>query len=109
VVTIYEGIDLHRVQAEAPANIHAEFWLPTHAPIVGAVAALAPEKGHKYLIDAAGMVVREVPDARFVILGEGDPSLTAMPADDLLVGGEGDEKLDGDSGVGKAEFPRRGR
>ena len=38
VVTVYEGIDLHRVQVEPAANIHAEFWLPTHAPIVGAVA-----------------------------------------------------------------------
>lgn len=72
VVTVYEGIDVHRVQAEPAANIHAEFWLPTHAPIVGAVAALTAEKGHKYLIDAAALVVREVPDARFVILGEGD-------------------------------------
>lgn len=72
VVTVYEGIDMHRVQAEPAANIHAEFWLPTHAPIVGAVAALTQEKGHKYLIDAAALVVREVPDARFVILGEGD-------------------------------------
>jgi glycosyltransferase involved in cell wall biosynthesis len=72
VVTVYEGIDVHRVQAEPAVNIHAEFWLPTHAPIVGAVAALTPEKGHKYLIDAAALVVREVPDARFVILGEGD-------------------------------------
>ena len=32
VVTVYEGIDLHRVQAEPAANIHAELWLPTHAP-----------------------------------------------------------------------------
>lgn len=72
VVTVYEGIDLHRVQAEPAANIHAEFWLPTHAPIVGAVAALTQEKGHKYLIDAAALVVREVSDARFVILGDGD-------------------------------------
>lgn len=72
VVTVYEGIDLHRVQVEPAANIHAEFWLPTHAPIVGAVAALTQEKGHKYLIDAAALVVREVPDARFVIMGEGD-------------------------------------
>ena len=72
VVTVYEGIDLHRVQVEPAANIHAEFWLPTHAPIVGAVAALTQEKGHKYLIDAAALVVREVPDARFVIMGEGE-------------------------------------
>jgi L-malate glycosyltransferase len=72
IETVYEGIDLHRVQVEPAANIHAEFWLPTHAPVVGAVAALTQEKGHKYLIDAAALVVREVPDARFVILGEGD-------------------------------------
>lgn len=72
IVTVYEGIDVHRLQAEPAANIHAELWLPTHAPIVGAVAALTQEKGHKYLIDAAAAVVREVPDARFVILGEGD-------------------------------------
>ncbi len=77
VVTVYEGIDLHRIQAEPAVNIHAEFWLPTHAPVVGAVAALTQEKGHKYLIDAAALVVRDVPDARFVILGEGElrPSL----------------------------------
>ena len=72
VVTVYEGIDLHRVQAEPAANIHAEFWLPKQAPVVGAVAALTQEKGHKYLIEAAALVVREVPDARFVILGEGE-------------------------------------
>jgi glycosyltransferase involved in cell wall biosynthesis len=77
IVTVYEGIDIARVQAEPVASIHAEFWLPTHAPIVGAVGALTQEKGHKYLIDAAALVVREVPDARFVIFGEGDlrPSL----------------------------------
>ena len=77
VVTVYEGIDISRLQAEPVANVHAEFWLPTNAPIVGAVGALTQEKGHRYLIEAASLVVREVPDARFVILGEGDlrPSL----------------------------------
>ena len=55
-----------------PAAIHAELWLPKDAPIVGAVAALTQEKGHRYLIDAAALVVREVPDARFVIFGEGE-------------------------------------
>jgi glycosyltransferase involved in cell wall biosynthesis len=72
VVTVHEGIDLNRVQAEAAANIHAELWLPTQAPIVGSVAALTQEKGHKYLVEAAALVVRDVPDARFVILGEGE-------------------------------------
>jgi L-malate glycosyltransferase len=72
IVTVYEGIELHRVQAEPAANIHAEFWLPTHTPIVGAVAALTQEKGHKYLIEAAALVLRDVPETRFIILGEGE-------------------------------------
>lgn len=72
VVTVHEGIDLDRVLVAPPANIHAEFWLPAHAPIVGNVAALVPHKGQRYLIDAAALVLRTVPDARFVILGEGE-------------------------------------
>jgi len=72
VVTVHEGIDVDRVVAEPAATIHAEFWLPTHAPLVGNVAALVPHKGQRHLIEAAALVVRDVPDARFVILGEGD-------------------------------------
>jgi len=40
--------------------------------LVGNVAALVPHKGHRYLIEAAATVVRRVPDARFVIVGEGE-------------------------------------
>ncbi len=72
VVTVHEGIDPDRVLRAPTANIHAEFWLPAHAPIVGNVAALVPHKGQRYLIDAAALVLRTVPDARFVILGEGE-------------------------------------
>jgi glycosyltransferase involved in cell wall biosynthesis len=71
-VTIHEGIDLGHVDAAPAANLHAELWLPHHAPIVGNVAALVPHKGHRHLIEAAHLVVREVPDARFIILGEGE-------------------------------------
>src|SRR4030095_13443421 len=42
------------------------------APIIGNVAALVPHKGQQHLIDAAALVVREVPDARFVIVGDGE-------------------------------------
>jgi L-malate glycosyltransferase len=70
-VTVYEGIDLERVDAAPPAKLHEELWLPHHAPIVGNVAALVPHKGQRHLIEAAALVVRQVPDARFVIAGEG--------------------------------------
>ena len=71
-VTVHEGIDLAHVAAAPPADLHQELWLPHGAPIVGNVAALVPHKGQRHLIDAAALVVREVPDARFVIAGEGD-------------------------------------
>ena len=71
-VTVHEGIDLGRVAAATPAPLHEELWLPHGAPIVGNVAALVAHKGQKHLVDAAALVVRQVPDARFVIAGEGE-------------------------------------
>jgi L-malate glycosyltransferase len=71
-VTVHEGIDVERVAAAPPVNIHEAFFLPHGAPVVGNVAALVPHKGQRYLIDAARQVVRELPDTRFVILGEGE-------------------------------------
>lgn len=71
-VTVHEGIDVDHVVAAPPVNVHEAFWLPHHAPVVGNVAALVPHKGQRYLVDAAHLVVREIPDARFIILGEGE-------------------------------------
>jgi glycosyltransferase involved in cell wall biosynthesis len=72
VVTVHEGIDVERITATAPVNVHEAFWLPHHAPVVGNVAALVPHKGQRHLIEAAHLVVQEIPDARFVVLGEGE-------------------------------------
>lgn len=69
---IYEGIDLDRVDHASPLDLHREFQLPAGAPIVGNVAALAPHKGQRYLVDAAALVVRELPDVRFLIVGDGE-------------------------------------
>ena len=71
-VTVHEGIDLGHVAAAAGANLHEELWLPHGSPIVGNVAALVPHKGQRHFVEAAALVVREVPDARFVIAGEGE-------------------------------------
>jgi glycosyltransferase involved in cell wall biosynthesis len=71
-VTVHEGIDVDHVAAAPPVNVHEAFWLPHQAPVVGNVAALVPHKGQRYLIEAAHLVVQEVPDARFIVLGEGE-------------------------------------
>jgi glycosyltransferase involved in cell wall biosynthesis len=71
-VTVHEGIDVDHVRAAPPVNVHEAFWLPHDAPVVGNVAALVPHKGQRHLVEAAHLVVQEIPDARFVILGEGE-------------------------------------
>jgi L-malate glycosyltransferase len=70
--TVHEGIDVSHVLAAPRVNVHEAFWLPHQAPVVGNVAALVPHKGQRHLVEAAHLVVREIPDARFVILGEGE-------------------------------------
>ena len=72
VVTVHEGIDVDHIDAVTAVNVHEALWLPHHAPLIGNVAALVPHKGQRYLIDAAHLVVQKIPDARFVILGEGE-------------------------------------
>ncbi len=72
IVTVHEGIDVEHVLAAPRVDVHQAFWLPHHAPVVGNVAALVPHKGQRYLVDAAHLVVQQMPDARFVILGDGE-------------------------------------
>jgi glycosyltransferase involved in cell wall biosynthesis len=69
---VHEGVDVERIVHLPAANVHAAFFLPTHAPIVGNIGALVAQKGQQHLIDAAAIVVRAVPDSRFVICGDGD-------------------------------------
>jgi L-malate glycosyltransferase len=71
-VTVHEGIDVEHVVRAPAVNVHEAFWLPHGSPVIGNVAALVPHKGQRYLIEAAHLVVQQVPDARFVILGEGE-------------------------------------
>ena len=72
VVTVHEGIDVEHVRGVPAVNVHEVCFLPHRAPLVGNVAALVPHKGQRHLVEAARLVVRELPDARFVILGEGE-------------------------------------
>ena len=71
-VVVHEGVDLGRIDAAPVAGLREELWLPHGAPIVGNVAALVPHKGQRHLIEAALLVLPQIPDVRFVIAGEGE-------------------------------------
>jgi glycosyltransferase involved in cell wall biosynthesis len=72
VEIVHEGVDVERLVSLPHGNLHAALFLPTHSPIVGTIGALVAQKDHHTLIDAAAVVVKQVSDVRFVILGEGD-------------------------------------
>jgi L-malate glycosyltransferase len=69
---VHDGVDVGAIDRQPLVDAHATFWLPHGSPVVGHVAALAGHKGQKHLVGAAALVVRDIPDARFLILGEGD-------------------------------------
>lgn len=68
---IPNGVDLDRFATPAPCTFRRELSLEADAPLVGVVARLEPEKGHRYLLEAWPAVVAAVPEARLAIVGEG--------------------------------------
>ena len=72
IVVVHDGVNVSLVDKQPAVDAHAAFWLPKGAPIVGNVAALAAHKGQRHLVAAAAKVIREIPDTRFLIVGEGE-------------------------------------
>jgi glycosyltransferase involved in cell wall biosynthesis len=69
---IYNGVDLQRYNHQQPCcTLHEEYLIPADAQIVGVVARLEAEKGHRTLLEAWPLVLAEVPSARLLIIGEG--------------------------------------
>src|SRR5580765_544831 len=69
---IYNGVDLQRYDHQGPCcTLRDEYGMEPGSPIVGVVARLEPEKGHQTLIEAWPHVLRKVPDAYLLIVGEG--------------------------------------
>jgi len=74
LLTIYNGIDRDAVAVldDVQRNkLKAELNLPMNAPLVGIVGRLYPEKDHAAFLQAALLISRVRPEARFLIVGEG--------------------------------------
>ena len=66
------GIDLSRFSGPVrPCALRGEYRIPASAPLLGVVARLEPEKGHRHLIDAMPAILRAVPETWLAIVGEG--------------------------------------
>jgi glycosyltransferase involved in cell wall biosynthesis len=62
---------VHVPADEEPSPIREQLALE-HAPLAGAVGRLSPMKGLEHLVDAWPAVREAVPDARLVLVGEGE-------------------------------------
>lgn len=80
---IPNGVDLARFDLPLTAcALRGEHGIPQASPLLGVVARLEPEKGHRYLIEAMPAILRGAPQAWLAIVGEGslDHELRAQAA-----------------------------
>ena len=73
VHVIPNGVDVDRFQQDTIAGnaIREELQIPVDAPVCGIVAALRPEKNHDMFLNGAAKILTSLPDARFLIVGDG--------------------------------------
>jgi len=81
VQVIRNGLDLQRYQ-RACANgggdaIRQEFGLDSDALLITAAGRLNPDKGFEHIVEAAGQVASQLPNAHFVIAGATDSAAYA--------------------------------
>lgn len=75
VRVLHNAIDVEfyaRPRPEARCRLCAEWGIDPAGRLIGAVGRLAEMKGHRYLIDAMPSVLESCPDARLIIVGQGE-------------------------------------
>ena len=72
ISVIHSATDLSRFDGlPRAAGLRREMGIPEGARVIGNVGFLVGHKDHHNLLDAASVVLKEFPDAFFVIIGEG--------------------------------------
>ncbi len=73
IETVYNGVDLEEIQAQPVDrnSIKAEWGIPADSPVLAAVGRLSPEKGQKIFIMAAQEIIKDYPQTRFMLIGDG--------------------------------------
>lgn len=69
---LYSGVDLTRFDVKVDiAKKRKEIEVPVDAKLIACVGNFNPIKGHSYLIDAMAEVVKQVPTAHLILIGDG--------------------------------------
>ncbi len=67
---IYNGVDTEAFRPADGAAVRSKFGLDADAPVAGIAGQLVPWKGHERFLVAAARVARQLPDARFLVVGD---------------------------------------
>lgn len=69
---VYSGMVLEPyLESKRDAALRARLGIPAEAPVIGKIARIFELKGYEYLVQVAPAVVREFPEARFLVVGDG--------------------------------------
>ena len=72
VVPIYNGIELSQYHPGVEyGNLRDEWGIPQEVPLIGVIGRMVWQKGFKYFLEAVPEIVRVVPGAVFLLVGEG--------------------------------------
>jgi glycosyltransferase involved in cell wall biosynthesis len=72
VCAIPNGVDTEKYRPQSlSADLRHQLNIPPAAPLVGIVAVLRPEKNHEMFLRVAAQVRQEMPDAHFLVIGNG--------------------------------------
>ncbi|MBI5943584.1 MAG: GT4 family glycosyltransferase PelF [Chloroflexi bacterium] len=73
IIVIENGVDIQRFsnQTEAGIAIRAEFKIDTDTPLIGIIGRLQPQKDHDNFLNAAALINKTMPKARFLVVGDG--------------------------------------
>jgi glycosyltransferase involved in cell wall biosynthesis len=72
LVVVRNGVDLSRFSDRPPRDAaRAALDLAAGDFVVGIVGRLSPQKGHRYLFEAASTLLRDIPTLRLLVVGDG--------------------------------------
>src|SRR5262249_186670 len=67
------GIDIAAVSEQVAQRLpRAELGIPDDALVVGTLGRMVPQKGFRYLLEAAAQVLRDCPQTIFMLVGDGE-------------------------------------
>jgi len=70
---VYNSVDVDRFRVLPDKNeAKRDLGLPNKIIVIATVASLTPQKGHKYLLEAAREIISKYPDVWFLLVGDGE-------------------------------------